>query len=101
MASPSDWRNAYMGGHASHRMSPQETRRAAAGQAVPLPTLRRGSYFSLIIVVLLPEPTPTVSSEQTLVCLMRSCASSRDLNASGPICVTTSRSAGLVVVIVQ
>jgi hypothetical protein len=59
-------------------------------------------YFSLITVVLLvPLVLPTVPSSQTLVCLMRSSASTRLLKAIGPICVTTSLSAGRVVVIVQ
>ena len=59
-------------------------------------------YFSLITVVLLvPLVLPTVPSSQTLVCLMRSSASTRLLKAIGPICVTTSVSAGRVVVIVQ
>jgi hypothetical protein len=59
-------------------------------------------YFSLITVVLLvPLVLPTVPSSQTLVCLMRSSASTRLVKAIGPICVTTSLSAGRVVVIVQ
>jgi hypothetical protein len=59
-------------------------------------------YFSLMTVVLLvPLVLPTVPSSQTLVCLMRSSASTRLVKAIGPICVTTSLSAGRVVVIVQ
>jgi hypothetical protein len=48
-----------------------------------------------------PLLLPTVPSLHTLVSLMRSSASTRLLKAIGPICDTTSLSAGRVVVIVQ
>lgn len=58
-------------------------------------------YFSLMTVVVLVELPTVPSSSQTLVWRMRSSASTRLVNAIGPICVTTSRSAGRVVVMVQ
>jgi hypothetical protein len=73
-------------------------RKRRGGEAWSLAAAVAPNYRSLMTVVLL---LPVVASSQIFVCLMRPSASSRVLNAKGPICVTTSRSTGFVVVTVQ
>ena len=99
---PIKWKRALTGWSAIKTVAPTEWARPFLGFARIRSANEAVDYFSLITVVLLvPLVLPTVPSSQTLVCLMRSSASTRLLKAIGPICVTTSVSAGRVVVIVQ